>query len=354
MGNFERYLSVWVGLGIVAGVVLGHFFGPQFERISSLSVGTVNLPVAVLIWGMIFPMMVQIDFSVIRNFKQNLSGLGLTVIINWIIKPFSMAALAFVFFHYAFGNWLTNSEQQEYLAGSILLGAAPCTAMVFVWSFLTKGNANYTLVQVVVNDLILIFAFVPLVALLFSLFQIDLVSSTNEIGIPVKTLLFSVLLFVVLPLSAALLLRFSLMKKKGKDWFSATLPQKLKPLSVGSLILTLIFLFAFQGKVIIEKPLHILLIALPLTIQTYFVFFLTKKIGEKMNLSPEVVSPSSFIGASNFFELAVAVAISIYGLNSGASLATVVGVLIEVPIMLSLVKYINRKNHKKLKEEVAI
>lgn len=354
MGVFEKYLSLWVSVGILLGVLVGQFWKEELAILSSISVGTVNLPLAILIWGMIFPMMLQVDWTSLKNAKHFRKGLRLTVFINWMVKPFSMALLGYVFLSILFGSWLSPVEQKEYLAGSILLGVAPCTAMVFVWSYLTNGNANYTLIQVVVNDLILVFAFVPLVAILFSLFNIQLGAMNGDsIGIPFKTLLSSIILFVVFPLLLAIAVK-GLYKKRGSKWVSEVLPAKLKPFSIASLLLTLVLLFAFQGEVILKKPMHILLIAIPLTIQTYLIFILTYQLGKGLKLEADQIAPSSFIGASNFFELAVAVAISLYGLNSGAALATVVGVLIEVPVMLSLVRYINRKNHKKIKEEVSI
>ncbi len=333
MGFFERYLSVWVGACIVVGIVLGQVLGNSIQVLSNLNIAKVNLPVAVLVWLMIFPMMVQIDFSSIKDVGRNPKGLGLTLIINWVIKPFTMAFFAWIFFDKVFSSFLTPALAEEYIAGAILLGAAPCTAMVFVWSYLTKGDPEYTLVQVAINDLILLFAFIPIVRFLLGV---------TNITIPFDTLISSVLIFVVLPLLSGAIVNKVLIKAKGKEWFESVFLAKLKPVSIIALLSTLILLFAFQGSKIIENPFHILLIAIPLTIQTYFIFFAAWGLGKKMSLPHCILSPGSMIGASNFFELAVAVAIALFGLNSGAALVTVVGVLIEVPVMLSLVKISNK------------
>lgn len=343
MGTFEKYLSLWVAICIIIGIALGSLLGDSIAVISSWEIARVNIPVAILVWLMIYPMMVQIDFGSIRNLSQNYKGLSLTVVINWLIKPFSMAFFAWLFFSQIYQAWLSPEDAAQYLAGAILLGAAPCTAMVFVWSYLVKGDANYTLVQVSVNDLILLVAFIPIVGLLFHLFEIDSIfHQANQIGIPYDTLIASVLIFVVIPLVAGYISNRYLIAKKGEDWFKNVFMAKLKPISIAALLLTLILLFAFQGDKIINNPLHILLIAIPLTIQTYFIFFIAWFMGRFLKLSHQVCAPSAMIGASNFFELAVAVAISLFGLESGASLATVVGVLIEVPVMLSLVALANK------------
>ncbi len=333
MGIFERFLTVWVFLCIVAGVIIGHVAGDQIQWISTWEIATVNIPVAILVWLMIYPMMVQIDFASIKQVSKNWKGLGLTVFINWVVKPFTMAFFAWIFFDKVFSAYLEPELAEQYLAGAILLGAAPCTAMVFVWSYLTKGDANYTLIQVSVNDLILLFAFIPIVKFLLGV---------TDISIPYDVLFTSVILFVLVPLSTGYLSHKLLMKFKGEDWFKNTFLPTLKPISIFALLTTLVLLFAFQGEKIIQKPFDILLIAIPLTIQTYFIFFATWFLGRYLKLSHPICAPAAMIGASNFFELAVAVAISLFGLQSGASLATVVGVLIEVPVMLSLVAIANK------------
>lgn len=333
MGFFERYLSIWVALCIVVGVVLGKVLGESIHFLSEMNIASVNIPVAILVWLMIFPMMVQIDFSSISKVGKNPKGLALTVIINWLIKPFSMALFAWIFFDKLFMAYLSPELASEYIAGAILLGAAPCTAMVFVWSYLTKGDPEYTLVQVAINDLILLVAFVPIVKFLLGV---------TNIAIPYDTLISSVVIFVIVPLIAGLLCNKILIRMNGLDWFTNSFMPKLKPLSIVALLTTLVLLFAFQGEKIIASPFNILLIAIPLTIQTYFIFFVAWIIGKKIDLPHCVLSPGAMIGASNFFELAVAVAIALFGLNSGAALVTVVGVLIEVPVMLSLVKLSNK------------
>lgn len=333
MGFFERYLSVWVAFCIVGGIVLGKLLGSSISVLSEMNIATVNLPVAVLVWLMIFPMMVQIDFSSIKDVGKNPKGLALTLAINWLIKPFTMAFFAWLFFDKLYSAYLTPELAQEYIAGAIILGAAPCTAMVFVWSYLTKGDPEYTLVQVAINDLVLLIAFIPIVKILLGV---------TNVSIPFDTLLSSVVIFVVIPLLAGYLANRVLIKSRGEKWFKEVFMAKLKPVSIVALLTTLLLLFAFQGEKITNNPLHILLIAIPLTIQTYFIFFVAWGIGKKMSLPHCVLSPGSMIGASNFFELAVAVAISLFGLNSGAALATVVGVLIEVPVMLSLVRLSNK------------
>ena len=333
MGFFERYLSLWVALCIAGGILIGKLFGSSISVLGDFNIANVNIPVAILVWMMIFPMMVQIDFSSIRDVGKNPKGLGLVLAINWIIKPFSMAFFAWIFFDKLYAAYLSPELAQEYIAGAILLGAAPCTAMVFVWSYLTKGDPEYTLVQVAINDLILLIAFIPIVKLLLGV---------TDISIPFDTLISSVVIFVVIPLVAGYIVNRALLKSHGLEWFSSRFLPRLKPLSIAALLTTLVLLFAFQGEKILSNPLHILLIAIPLTIQTYFIFFVAWGIGKKMKLPHCILSPGSMIGASNFFELAVAVAIALFGLNSGAALATVVGVLIEVPVMLSLVKLSNR------------
>lgn len=333
MGFFERYLSLWVALCIIGGIILGKVLGNSISVFSDMNIATVNIPVAVLVWLMIFPMMVQIDFSSIKDVGKNPKGLALTLIINWLVKPFTMAFFAWVFFDKVYSAYLTPELAHEYIAGAILLGAAPCTAMVFVWSYLTKGDPEYTLVQVAINDLVLLIAFVPIVKFLLGV---------TNVSIPFDTLISSVVIFVVIPLIAGFLANKFFIKLYGEKWFKEVFMAKLKPVSIVALLSTLVLLFAFQGEKILANPLHIVLIAIPLTIQTYFIFFITWGLGKKMDLPHCVLSPGAMIGASNFFELSVAVAIALFGLNSGAALATVVGVLIEVPVMLSLVKLSNK------------
>ncbi|MAX65749.1 MAG: arsenical-resistance protein [Halobacteriovoraceae bacterium] len=333
MGVFERYLSVWVALGIIGGIVLGKVLGDSISVLSEMNIANVNLPVALLVWLMIFPMMVQIDFSSIKDVGKTPKGLGLTLVINWLIKPFTMAFFAWLFFDKLYAAYLSPELAQEYIAGAIILGAAPCTAMVFVWSYLTKGDPEYTLVQVAINDLVLLVAFIPIVKFLLGV---------TNVSIPFDTLISSVVIFVVIPLVAGFLANKILIKSFGQKWFEEVFMVKLKPISIMALLTTLVLLFAFQGERILANPLHIVLIAIPLTLQTYFIFFVAWGVGRKMHLPHCILSPGSMIGASNFFELAVAVAIALFGLNSGAALATVVGVLIEVPVMLSLVKISNK------------
>lgn len=336
MGIFERYLSVWVALSIAAGVSLGVAFPQLFELVASLEVAHVNVVVAVFIWVMIYPMMVQIDFSTIKEVGKNPQGLVLTLVVNWLIKPFSMAALGWLFFEGIFADFVSPETAQEYIAGMILLGVAPCTAMVFVWSQLTKGDANYTLVQVSVNDIIMIFAFAPIAGFLLGV---------SDIHVPWDTLFISVILYVVLPLIAGIVTRKKLNSSHRDDAAIAKLLDKLKPFSVIGLLATVVLLFGFQANTIIAEPLNILLIAIPLTLQTYGIFIITYAIALKMKLKHNIAGPACLIGTSNFFELAVAVAISLFGLHSGAALATVVGVLVEVPVMLSLVAIVNRTQH---------
>lgn len=333
IGFFEKYLTLWVAACIIGGIALGKIAASNIEYISNFNVFNVNLPVSVLVWLMIFPMMAQIDFSSLKNISSNVKGLSITVIINWLIKPFTMAFFAWLFFNNLYSAWLSPERAQEYIAGAILLGAAPCTAMVFVWSYLTDGDPNYTLVQVSINDIIILFAFIPIVKFLLGI---------TNISIPFDTLFASVVIFVVIPLVAGYITNKYLIQLKGEAWFKNIFLPKLKPVSVIALLTTLVLLFAFQGEIITQNPFDILLIAVPLTIQTYFIFFLAWFAGRKLQLPHAICSPSAMIGASNFFELAVAVAIALFGLHSGAALATVVGVLIEVPVMLSLVKLSNK------------
>jgi len=330
---FERYLSVWVALCILAGVGIGHFAGESMAYLSRLEIYNVNIPIAILIWMMIYPMMLQIDFSSIKGVGKAPKGLILTVVINWLIKPFTMAFFAWIFFDHLFAAFIEPELAGEYIAGAILLGAAPCTAMVFVWSYLTDGDPNYTLVQVSVNDLIILVAFVPLVGFLLNI---------TDVTIPYETLVSSVVIFVVVPLVAGVVTNKILVGKYGEDWFKTVFLSKLKPVSIIALLLTLVLLFAFQGPNILNNPLIIVLIAIPLIIQTYFIFFIAWFGGRKLKLSHAICAPAAMIGASNFFELAVAVAIALFGLESPAALVTVVGVLVEVPVMLSLVALANK------------
>lgn len=333
LGFFERYLTIWVALCIAGGVGIGVLMGERMQVLSDMNLFGINLPITVLVWLMIFPMMLQVDLSKVGEVGRQPKGILLTLVINWLIKPFSMAFIAWLFFSKVFAAWLTPEQAEQYLAGAILLGVAPCTAMVFVWSYLTKGNPLYTLVQVSINDLIILVAFIPLVGLLLGV---------SGVEIPYRTLVTSVILFVAVPLLAGYLVRRWLLASKGEPWFENTFLAALKPVSILALLTTLLLLFAFQGETIINQPLVILLIAVPLTIQTYLIFFVTWGAGKWLKLPHNIAAPASMIGASNFFELAVAVAIALFGLHSGAALATVVGVLIEVPVMLSLVALANR------------
>ena len=335
MGLFERYLSLWVGLSLLAGVVLGHLSPEFFAWAASFEIAKVNLLVAVLIWVMIYPMMVQVDFSSIKNVGKKPQGLLLTLIINWLVKPFTMAALGWLFFRVLFVDWVDPQTANEYIAGMILLGVAPCTAMVFVWSQLTKGDANYTLVQVSLNDLIMILAFAPLAAFLLGM---------SEITVPWDTLLISVVLYVVIPLVAGILTRQWLCTHRTAGHLSGFV-KSLKPFSMFGLLATVVLLFGFQAKTIVANPTAIVLIAIPLLIQTYGIFFIAYGAAKAMKLPHNIAAPACMIGTSNFFELAVAVAIALFGLNSGAALATVVGVLVEVPVMLTLVAIANRTRH---------
>jgi arsenite transporter len=330
---FEKYLTLWVALCIGAGILLGNIAEESMNALSKMEMYKVNLPIAILIWLMIYPMMLQIDFSSIRNVRKRPKGIILTVIVNWLIKPFTMAFFAWIFFDKMYSAWIDPSLAGEYIAGAIILGAAPCTAMVFVWSYLTDGDPNYTLVQVSVNDLIILVAFVPIVGLLLGI---------TDILIPYDTLISSVVIFVVIPLVAGWLSQLWFVKSRGREWFETKLLPKFKPVSILALLATLVLLFAFQGQNIISNPFIILLIAIPLILQTYFIFFITWFAGKKINLPHPVCAPAAMIGASNFFELAVAVAIALFGLHSPAALVTVVGVLVEVPVMLSLVALANR------------
>ena len=332
IGFFERYLSIWVLLCMAIGVMIGVYLPGIPKLLSRFEYANVSIPVAILIWLMIYPMMLKIDFESIKQVGQNPRGLIVTWVTNWLIKPFTMYGIAAFFLYVVFGNIIPADLAKEYLAGAVLLGAAPCTAMVFVWSNLTKGNPAYTLVQVATNDLIILAAFVPIVAFLLGI---------NDITIPWTTLFLSVVLFVVIPLTAGWLSRRIITKNRGLDYFENTFIAKFNNVTVIGLLLTLIIIFSFQGKTIVENPINILLIAVPLTIQTFLIFFIAYGWSKLWKLPHDVAAPAGMIGASNFFELSVAVAISLFGLQSGATLATVVGVLTEVPVMLTLVKIAN-------------
>jgi arsenite transporter len=330
MGLFERFLTLWVTLGIGAGVVLGFWLPWFFEAVAALEYAQVNLVVAVFIWVMIYPMMIQIDWHAVKDVGKRPQGLLLTLVVNWLIKPFSMAALGVLFFQYLFAPWVDPQSASEYIAGMILLGVAPCTAMVFVWSQLVEGDANYTLVQVSVNDLIMVFAFAPIAAFLLGV---------TDVTVPWETLVLSTVLYVVLPLAAGMLTRHLLLKRSAQA-LSAYVAA-LKPWSVVGLIATVVLLFGFQAQTIVAQPGVIALIAVPLILQSYGIFFIGWWGARWLRLPHDVAGPACLIGTSNFFELAVAVAIALFGLNSGAALATVVGVLVEVPVMLSLVAFVN-------------
>ena len=332
IGFFEKYLSIWVLLCMAIGVLVGVYLPGIPKLLSRFEYANVSIPVAILIWLMIYPMMLKIDFESIKQVGQNPRGLIVTWVTNWLIKPFTMYGIAAFFLYVVFGNLIPADLAKEYLAGAVLLGAAPCTAMVFVWSNLTKGNPAYTLVQVATNDLIILVAFVPIVAFLLGI---------NDITIPWTTLFLSVVLFVVIPLTAGWLSRRIITKNRGLDYFENTFIPKFSNITVIGLLLTLIIIFSFQGKTIVDNPINILLIAVPLTIQTFLIFFIAYGWSKLWKLPHDVAAPAGMIGASNFFELSVAVAISLFGLQSGATLATVVGVLTEVPVMLTLVKIAN-------------
>lgn len=332
MGLFERYLSLWVGLGIVVGVGLGVVLPGLFELIARLEYARVNLVIAVFIWVMIYPMMVNVDFASLKDVGKKPKGLCITLVVNWLIKPFTMAGLGILFFEYLFAGWVDPQTAREYIAGMILLGVAPCTAMVFVWSQLVRGDANYTLVQVSINDIIMVFAFAPIAALLLGV---------TDIVVPWETLLLSVVLYVVIPLAAGYITR-RMLEGSGDDERISHFTAKVKPFSVMGLLATVVLLFGFQAPTILDKPMVIVLIAIPLLIQSYGIFILAFGWGYLWRVPFTTAAPAALIGTSNFFELAVAVAISLFGLNSGAALATVVGVLVEVPVMLSLVAIANK------------
>lgn len=329
MGIFEKFLSLWIALAMVAGILLGNVAPGLFTAIGAAEVASVNLVVAVLIWAMVYPMMVGVDPRSLRDVARQPRGLLITLVVNWLIKPFTMAALAVLFFEHVFAPWIQPEDAMQYIAGLILLGAAPCTAMVFVWSQLTRGDETYTLLQVSVNDLIMVIAFAPIVAFLLGV---------TDITVPWSTLVLSVLLFIALPLAAGLLTRRNLRTEARIQAFQA----RVKPFSIVGLIVTVMILFGLQGQVIVSKPFVIVLIAVPIILQSYSIFAVAYVAAFALKVPHRIAAPCALIGTSNFFELAVAVAISLFGLNSGAALATVVGVLVEVPVMLTLVAFANR------------
>lgn len=332
MGLFERHLTLWVALCIIVGTLLGHFLPGAFVSLAAAEVAKVNLPVAVLIWLMIVPMLLRVDFGAMRQLGQHWKGIGVTLFINWAVKPFSMALLGWLFLRHVFADWLPAGQIDSYIAGLILLAAAPCTAMVFVWSNLCRGDANFTLSQVALNDAIMVVAYAPVVALLLGL---------SAITVPWDTLLLSVGLYIVVPVLVAALLRRWILSRHGESGLQTALRQ-LGPLSLSALLLTLVLLFGFQGRQIVQQPLVIALIAVPILIQVYFTSGLAYLLNRRLGVAHCVAGPSALIGASNFFELAVATAVGLFGVHSGAALATVVGVLIEVPVMLSVVKIVYR------------
>ena len=330
---FEKYLTVWVALCMVVGILIGKHLAFIPDFLARFEYANVSIPVAILIWVMIYPMMMKVDFQSIKNIKSNPKGLYITWVTNWLIKPFTMYGIAVFFFYVVFESVIPADLAKDYLAGAVLLGAAPCTAMVFVWSHLTKGDPAYTIVQVATNDLIILIAFTPIVAFLLGV---------SGVSVPWDTLILSVILFVVIPLTAGIMTRLSVIKNKGEEYFFESFLPKFNNITIAGLLLTLIIIFSFQGKVILENPLHILLIAIPLTIQTFLIFFIAYLAAKLLKLPHKIAAPAGMIGASNFFELAVAVAIALFGTSSPVALATIVGVLVEVPVMLILVIIANR------------
>jgi ACR3 family arsenite transporter len=340
LGFFERYLSVWVALSMAAGVIFGVLLPSAVQSLRGLEFGRgsqINVPIAVLIWLMITPMMMKVDFGAIRDVGRKPAGLVITLIVNWLVKPFSMALLAWLFFRFVFSAFIGSAEADQYIAGCIILAAAPCTAMVFVWSHLTDGDPAYTLVQVSVNDLIMLVAFVPIVQFL--------VTGASSLRVPFRVLLDSVIVFIVIPLAAGSLMRFWLIRRRGKPWFEEVLLARFAPVTITALLATLVFIFAFQSDNITSRFFHVVLIAVPITLQVYLNASLVYGLMKVMKVEHAVAAPGALIGASNFFELAVATAIALFGPGSGAALATVVGVLVEVPVMLSVCSACNRTRH---------
>lgn len=337
MGFFQKYLTIWVAICMVLGILIGKFLPQVPEILNKFEYAKVSIPIAILIWIMIYPMMMKVDFQSVKNVGKSPKGLFVTWIVNWLIKPFSMYGIAFFFLYVVFKNFITPDLAKEYLAGAILLAAAPCTAMVFVWSHLTKGNPAYTVVQVATNDLIILVAFIPIVKFLLGV---------SKVEVPWNTLILSVVLFVVIPLTAGIITRIIVIKNKGEEFFNNKFLPKFDNYTIVGLLLTLILIFSFQGETILKNPAHILLIAIPLTIQTILIFSITYLASKILKLPHNIAAPAGMIGASNFFELSVAVAIALFGAKSPAALATTVGVLTEVPIMLLLVKFANKtKKH---------
>lgn len=334
INTFQKYLTAWVLLCMVVGLAIGHFLPSVSSALSDMQVENVNIPIAVLVWLMIFPMMLKIDFTSVKQIGRQPKGLFLTWIVNWLIKPFTMFVIAYLFFMVIFSNITPEELGKDYLAGAALLGAAPCTAMVFVWSSLSKGNAEYTLVQVATNDLIILIAFVPIVGLLLGV---------GGFTIPWGTLFLSIVLFVVVPLVLATVTRIAVIRRKGEDYLNRKVIQRFDPVTMVGLLVMLILLFTMQAELIIDNPFHILLIAIPLVIQTFLIFGIAFVAAKMLKLPFDIAAPASYIGASNFFELAVAVAVALFPLNPGVSLATVVGVLTEVPVMLLLVRIANSR-----------
>lgn len=332
IGFFEKYLTVWVILCMVLGILIGKYLPKIPEFLGQFEYANVSVPIAILIWIMIYPMMMKVDFKSIKNVGKNPKGLFVTWITNWIIKPFTMYGIAAFFFYVVFQSIISPDLAQDYLAGAVLLGAAPCTAMVFVWSHLTKGDPAYTVIQVATNDLIILIAFTPIVALLLGI---------SGVVVPWNTLILSVVLFVVIPLAAGIITRLTVIGDKGEEYLNNTFLPKFNHITIVGLLLTLIIIFSFQGNVIVENPLHIALIAIPLIIQTFLIFFIAYIAAKMLKLPHNIAAPAGMIGASNFFELAVAVAIALFGTTSPVALATIVGVLVEVPVMLILVKIAN-------------
>lgn len=329
---FQKYLTLWVAGCMIGGVLIGRFIPIIPDFLGQFEYANVSIPIAILIWVMIYPMMMKVDFKSVKNVSKNPKGLYITWVTNWLIKPFTMYGIAFLFFYVIFSRWITPDLAKEYIAGAVLLGAAPCTAMVFVWSHLTKGNPAYTVVQVATNDLIILIAFVPIVKFLLGV---------SDVFVPWNTLIISVVLFVVIPLTAGVATRSFVINHKGVDYFEHKFLKKFDDATIIGLLLTLILLFSFQGQVIIDNPGHIVLIAIPLIIQTILIFFIAYLAAKKLKLTHDIAAPAGMIGASNFFELAVAVAIALFGTASPVALVTVVGVLVEVPVMLFLVKIAN-------------
>lgn len=337
ISTFQRYLSLWVLLCMAIGILVGRFLPVVPEFLGKLEIARISIPIAILIWVMIYPMMLKVDFQSVKQVGQNPKGLFVTWIVNWLIKPFTMYGIAYLFLFVVFKTFITQNLATEYLAGAVLLGAAPCTAMVFVWSTLTKGNPAYTVVQVATNDIIILIAFVPIVKFLLGV---------SNVSVPYSTLFLSVFLFVVIPLAGGILTRIGVTKGKGKEYFENVFVHKFDGITTVGLLLTLILIFASQAEVILSNPLHIVLIAVPLIIQTFFIFFLAFGICKAIHLPFDIAAPAGMIGASNFFELSVAVAVALFGTTSPAALATTVGVLTEVPVMLTLVKIANKSKEK--------